>query len=52
MTDVIALDGFDHDGLRSRGEVFRVSAQVAAELIRAGLVEVHAPAKPKPKGKK
>lgn len=55
MKDVIALSSFDHDGMRRRGDVFQVSPQVAAELVRAGLAEIKTdekPEKPKPKAKK
>lgn len=40
MTHVVAIQSFDHDGPRRRGDEFEVSPQVAAQLRRAGLVYV------------
>lgn len=52
MKRVMALQGLEHYGTRRRGQVFEVSPETAAELVRRGLVaEVKArgaksPAKP------
>lgn len=47
MPEVIALSSFEHGSSRRRGEIFDVSDNHAAALVRAGLVEVvgdHRPA--------
>lgn len=52
-TEVIALSGFDHDGRRRCGDVFRVSQVQAQALKKSGLVRLHsdpAPATPGPPG--
>ena len=40
MPEVIALSSFEHGSSRRRGEIFDVSDNHAAALVRAGLVEV------------
>lgn len=41
MTSVIAQQSFEHDGSRSRGQVFEVSAGHARQLLERGLVRLH-----------
>ena len=43
MTHVVAKQSFVHGSNRRRGDVFEVSAQVAEQLRRAGLVYVEDP---------
>lgn len=43
MVTVIALQGFEHNGTRRRGDQFKVSEHQARALVRAGLVVVKAP---------
>lgn len=40
MKEVHALQSFDHDGPRKRGDRFAVSAKHAEQLERAGLVRL------------
>lgn len=46
MPTVIALQSFDHNGRRRRGEQFTVSDGHAAALERAGLVSISGPDDP------
>lgn len=46
MKRVIALQSFDHGGMRRRGDAFEVSPQVAEGLVRAGIVRLHDKADP------
>ncbi|MNY56355.1 hypothetical protein D3C86_1924260 [compost metagenome] len=46
MPEVTALQSFDHNGRRRRGERFPVSDGHAAALVRAGLVSMAAPDDP------
>ena len=46
MKRVIALQSFDHGGMRRRGDVFEVSPQTAEGLVRAGIVRLHDKADP------
>lgn len=43
MTHVVATQSFEHGRSWSRGDVFEVSAQVAEQLRRAGLVRIEDP---------
>lgn len=45
MKRVIALQSFDHGGMRRRGDVFVVSPQVAEQMHRNGLVRIHSESK-------
>ena len=45
MKTVIAIQSFDHGGVRRRGDVFEVSPQVAEQLRRNGLVRIHGESK-------
>ena len=54
MVNVIALQSFDHFGMRRRDQRFSVSDSHSAALARKGLVKIARPAPPKaePKRKK
>lgn len=49
MAEVKALYGFDHYGLKKRGQVFEVTDETAADLKRQGLVSLVQGAAAKPK---
>jgi hypothetical protein len=46
MAGVMALQNFDHDGARKRGDFFEVSDQVAQRLKTRGLVLIDGEAHP------
>lgn len=48
MPNVLALQGFNHDGIaRRHGEKFAVGERTALELARRGLVQIASAARPR-----